>query len=368
VAAAALFLAAKVEEQGRRVRDVINVIYRAEHASAAAYGLQNMQQTQQGGAQYAPQAYASPLHPGAGASGAAPAPRPPAPAPVVDDGCSLQVTPLFWELKEEVLRVEQHLLRVLGFGVRVAHPQQYVLHLARTLECSAELARLAFYIANDSARSSLCLQYPAATIAAGCIFVAAEMAQEQIRFHPQLLQSAAEQRGGGNATTGTGGFYTPQAYNSKAPSPYRSPHHPGAGGGGGGGGGSTAPSSNSSSYALTATTHSGEWWQYFGVQQMQLEDCAHQLLELYDEGAEDEPMMPYAEHGGAGMMESPLAQLQRIGLDVAAELRREAAQEAARQQRIEDSLKERNNASNSNSATAPATAPGSTPNRNAMRD
>jgi hypothetical protein len=397
VAAAALFLAAKGDEHGRRVRDVINVIYRCEHTSP--HGPPSSSNAQGSYQATTPQriipAYASPMHPAsasmpppgssapstpAGTAVAAPSVAPPQPAPPVDDGCSLQVSPLFWELKEEVVRLEQHLLRVLGFGVRVTHPQPYVLHLGRTMEVSAELVRLAYYIANDSARTSLCLQYPPHTVACGCIFVAAELAQEQVRFHPQVLLSAAEQRG--NTTTNTSGNSN---INVKAPSPYRSPHHPGAGGGGGGTGGGSSSSSSTASYALTPSTHAAEWWEYFGVSQMQLEDCAHQLLELYDEQEEQahqssgggswaecndyEQMMRYA---------SPLAQLQRIGTEVAAELRREAAQDAARQQRIEDSLKERNNNNTGAGATgavissAAASAMG-TPTRNvaassSMRD
>ena len=184
-AQAALLLASKVEENTRRVRDVINVAHTAANQSA-----------------------------------------PP-----------LAISQLYWDVKEHILRQEQAMLRALSFSVSYTHPHFYLLHICRHLECSASLTSLAYYVLNDSQRTTLSLQYAPPSLACAAVYLASEMVSETVT---------------GKTAAGGGG---------------------GGGESGGGGGGER------------------EWWEEFSANRMEVEDICHQLLDLYD--------MLAAEHDGS---------------------------------------------------------------------
>ena len=173
-AQAALLLASKVEENTRRVRDIINVAHCSVHPSS-----------------------------------------PP-----------LAIGQLYWDTKETILRMEQAMLRALGFSLSYTHPHFYLLHICRHLETSANLTSLAYYHLNDSHRTQLSLQYQPPSLACAAVYLAADMVNETVT---------------GKVGAGAGG-----------------------GGGGGEGGGER------------------EWWEEFGANRMEIEDICHQLLDLYD--------------------------------------------------------------------------------------
>ena len=168
-AQAALLLASKVEENTRRVRDVINVAHTAANPTA-----------------------------------------PP-----------LTISQLYWDVKEVILRMEQTLLRALAFSVSYTHPHFYLLHICRHLECSASLTQLAYYVLNDSQRTTLSLQYEPPSLACAAVYLASEMCSETV-----------------TGKTAAGGSES---------------------------GGSER-----------------EWWEEFGANRMEVEDVCHQLLDLYD--------------------------------------------------------------------------------------
>ena len=186
-AQASLLLASKVEENVRRVRDIINVAHAVGDPSAPA----------------------------------------------------LAISQLYWNMKEVILRMEQAMLRSLSFSVSYTHPHFYLLHICRHLECSASLTSLAYYVLNDSQRTTLSLQYAPPSLACAAVYLASEMVSETVT--------------GKTAVGGGGG---------------------GESGGGGGG--------------------EREWWEEFGANRMEIEDVCHQLLDLYD--------MMAAEHDGGGAM------------------------------------------------------------------
>jgi len=128
---AAIFLASKVEEHSRRLRDILNVSHRVQYPSEEA----------------------------------------------------LQVTQDFWSMKDAVLRQEQILLRVLGYDLECDHAHRYVLHIVRQLEATEDVASIAYYILNDSLCTTLCLQYSAARIACGAIYLASELTGDKIVEH-----------------------------------------------------------------------------------------------------------------------------------------------------------------------------------------
>lgn len=50
------------------------------------------------------------------------------------DTAPLSINTYYWDLKDELLRFEEKLLRVLNFQMSVKHPIHYVLHFVRELE------------------------------------------------------------------------------------------------------------------------------------------------------------------------------------------------------------------------------------------
>ena len=165
---AALFLAAKVDECARRIRDVINVVHIVSTG---------------------------------------------------DPSQPLTVSQSYWDRKELVIRRESSLLRALAFKCDVKHPHIFVLHFGRALECSAELTRIAYYIANDSMRLPLCIMYEPSLIAVACLHLAAELMGESMQMN---LSRRVVLRGG------------------------------------------------------------REWFEWFGVNRLELEDAIHQIIDLYE--------------------------------------------------------------------------------------
>jgi hypothetical protein len=154
-AEAALFLSSKVEETGRRVRDIMNVLYRVQHetstslrALSASFGGPGPGASPGAAAQAAAAAQASAAAAAAVAAGvmnmahssttatastgAAAAPPPP----------MLQVTKEYWDQKETVLAYEHYLMRAINFELEVRHPHAYVLHIVRELEGTRPLHTL----------------------------------------------------------------------------------------------------------------------------------------------------------------------------------------------------------------------------------
>ena len=145
MAAAAVFLGAKLEEQQRRSRDVINVFHRLEkrHALQAAA-------------------------PANAADADAPAPPAPAAPPLLDP-----FSRRYDELKAELIRCERLMLREFGFVAHVEHPHKFVLNYCQVMDLPAPLMQAAWGAANDSLRSTLCVRFPAEAVACGAIHFAA---------------------------------------------------------------------------------------------------------------------------------------------------------------------------------------------------
>lgn len=128
IAQACLMLAAKAEENSRRVRDVVNTTEALRRQ---------------------------------------------------DKDC-VHETQEYWGMKDAVIRSEQTLLRVFGFDLDLKHPHHYVLHFIRDLEGAEEIASVSWCILNDSLCTTLCLQYRPEPIACAAIYLAGEMIGEQV--------------------------------------------------------------------------------------------------------------------------------------------------------------------------------------------
>jgi transcription initiation factor TFIIIB Brf1 subunit/transcription initiation factor TFIIB len=128
MAHACLFVASKVEETHRRLRDIINVMYRLENPMVAP----------------------------------------------------MEVDRAFWDLKAKIEVYEQILMRVLDFQFQVSHVHNYLLHYIRELEATEEVAVISFYLLNDSLCTTLSVRFPPGAIVCAAIYLAAEMTNNPI--------------------------------------------------------------------------------------------------------------------------------------------------------------------------------------------
>lgn len=98
----AVFLAAKVEEVPKKIRDVCNVFWRLRQRSS---------------------------------------------------NLPLQVLDIYrddyWNLKNELIKSERYILKELGFMLLVIHPHKFILNYIKILDGSQELSQIAWNYCND---------------------------------------------------------------------------------------------------------------------------------------------------------------------------------------------------------------------------
>eukprot|EP00474_Spongospora_subterranea_P000382 CRZ00840.1 hypothetical protein [Spongospora subterranea] len=123
IAQTSLFVSGKSEETPRRLRDVLNTVYRFCHPDL-----------------------------------------PP-----------LQICDEFWAMKERLIESERQFLRVIGFDFAVTHPHSFALHFLRDLRANDDLANLTFAILNDSLRLPFCVHYEPHVIACSALYLATEL-------------------------------------------------------------------------------------------------------------------------------------------------------------------------------------------------
>jgi len=308
---ASLFVASKVCEEGRRLRDVINTVWQVEQgwgmrteaemaaAAAAAVDATTYDSARVSPAHRSPHPHSHPnasgsslnasaSHSVSSSSGRSVSAAPPSSSFPTPD--PLPVSALFWEYKDLVLRYEQILLRSLCFSLRLTHPHQYVLHIAREMEVSTGVARTALYIVNDIRKSTLEMQYQPQAVACAAIYLAAEMNAEIIRCNPTVLTYKQTTKGKGKLATSASPYRSPYPYGSTSSTNQTLPSTPSAAPSSSGGGGSSHTTTPSSAPVLHPSRHAGEWWEVlsgFSVNRLQFEDILHQILDLYEEMDED---------------------------------------------------------------------------------
>lgn len=94
------------------------------------------------------------------------------------------------EQREKVLQAEKLLLHTLGFNFNVEHPYKHLLHLAKRLnqsqdlleESSRSLTQVAWNFANDSLRTTLCLQFSASDIANAVLYLASKLLETTLNL------------------------------------------------------------------------------------------------------------------------------------------------------------------------------------------
>lgn len=139
VAMGAIFLAAKVQEQPRNARSVLNVFYR-----------------------------------------------------MVLRRQSLPIRPLdiyseeYALMKNQMIMTERYILKELGFVIHVELPHKFLLNYTGSmlLDCDKELTQEAWNFLNDSLRTTACIIYPPEALACTAIFMAARYKQHPLPENP----------------------------------------------------------------------------------------------------------------------------------------------------------------------------------------
>ncbi|KAI7791169.1 cyclin-L2-like isoform X2 [Triplophysa rosa] len=149
VAMACLHLASKIEEEPRRVRDVLNVFHHLEHSTGHRC--------------------VSPL--------------------LLDD--------TYVSRKSHVIKAERRVLKELGFCVHIKHPHKVIVMYLQVLEGekNTRLVQMAWNYMNDSLRTDVFLRFRAETVACACIFLSARVLQIALPDQPPwfLLFGASEE-------------------------------------------------------------------------------------------------------------------------------------------------------------------------------
>ena len=116
-----MFLACKVEEEPKKIYDVVNTASQVLHARSASLAEKSAQ---------------------------------------------------YGDLKENVLTSERALLHTLAFDLRVDHPHQFLVAIKNNLGMNPRYLQTAWNFVNDSLHTDLCLQFPPRTVAAAASYMA----------------------------------------------------------------------------------------------------------------------------------------------------------------------------------------------------
>ena len=134
-----MFLACKVDENVRRLRDVINVMNRIQYPDREPLSLLDKE---------------------------------------------------YLKMKETISDHEQIILRALMFNVRVRLPYKYVVNYVACLQGSEGLLQLSYAVVNDSFRTTLCLRYKPNDIAVASIYLAAKMCDIALPFSEEVKEDS----------------------------------------------------------------------------------------------------------------------------------------------------------------------------------
>ncbi|KAG7477603.1 hypothetical protein MATL_G00071410 [Megalops atlanticus] len=149
VAMACVHLASKIEEEPRRIRDVLNVFHRLKHGQES---------------------------------------RTFTPFPLDAN---------YINMKSQVIKAERRVLKELGFCVHVKHPHKIIVMYLQVLECekNTKLVQMAWNYMNDSLRTDVFLRFSAETVACACIYLSARSLQIPLPDQPPwfLLFGATEE-------------------------------------------------------------------------------------------------------------------------------------------------------------------------------
>jgi cyclin T len=84
-------------------------------------------------------------------------------------------SPEFWALRENILTHELIVLQTIAFDMTIEHPYKYLLMYVKQIQAgNKSLAQVAWNFVNDSLRTTLCLQFKPQLIASAAIYLASK--------------------------------------------------------------------------------------------------------------------------------------------------------------------------------------------------
>ncbi|XP_044508977.1 cyclin-L1-1-like isoform X2 [Mangifera indica] len=102
----------------------------------------------------------------------------------------------FSELKVELSRTERHILKEMGFVCHVEHPHKFISNYLATLETPPELRQIAWNLANDSLRTTLCVRFKSEVVACGVVYAAARKFQVPLPENPPWWKAFDAEKSG----------------------------------------------------------------------------------------------------------------------------------------------------------------------------
>jgi len=91
----------------------------------------------------------------------------------------------FNELREKILTHELIVLQTIAFDMTIEHPYKYLLMYVKQIQGNRNLAQVAWNFVNDSLRTTLCLQFKPQLIASAAIYLASKFLKYQLPEGPK---------------------------------------------------------------------------------------------------------------------------------------------------------------------------------------
>lgn len=91
----------------------------------------------------------------------------------------------FWNLRDKILAHELIVLQTIAFDMTIEHPYKYLLIYVKQISGNRNLAQVAWNFVNDSLRTTLCLQFKPQLIAAAAIYLASKFLKYTLPENPK---------------------------------------------------------------------------------------------------------------------------------------------------------------------------------------
>lgn len=97
----------------------------------------------------------------------------------------LESDPGYWDMRNDLVVAERHILKELGFLLRVEHPHKFILSYINVLGGDNRLAQSAWSLVNDAMRSAICIQQRPEAVAVTALYIAARLNQLPLPETPE---------------------------------------------------------------------------------------------------------------------------------------------------------------------------------------
>jgi len=94
-------------------------------------------------------------------------------------------SPEGWAIRDKILTHELIVLQTVAFDMTIEHPYKYLLMYVKQIQGNRNLAQVAWNFVNDSLRTTLCMQFKPQLIAAAAIYLASKFLKYQLPEGPK---------------------------------------------------------------------------------------------------------------------------------------------------------------------------------------